>query len=661
MNHMTDLFDQGTPRRPRGQGYSAKDIEVLEGLEPVRRRPGMYIGGTDERALHHLAAEVIDNAMDEAVAGHASHIDVELLADGALQVRDNGRGIPVDGHPKFKNKSALEVILTTLHSGGKFNNKVYHTSGGLHGVGVSVVNALASDLLVEVGRDGQVWRQAFARGKPVTRLAKAGAARNRRGTLVRFTPDAEIFGAERFRAERLYRLARAKAYLFRGVEIRWKCPADAASDAVPAAAVLHFPGGLEDFLGASLAGRPCLTPRPFTGRVTLARDRGRIEWAIAWPEDGEGFISSYCNTVPTPEGGSHETGLRAALTKGLRAYGELTNNRRAGAIGADDILGGASVLLSIFIPEPEFQGQTKERLSTPEAGRLVEATIKDHFELWLSGAPDEANQLLARVLARAEERLRRRQEREVGRKSATRRLRLPGKLADCTRKGAEGTEIFIVEGDSAGGSAKQARDRASQAVLPLRGKILNVVSAGAAKMLANQELADLLLALGCGRREAYRSDDLRYDKVIIMTDADVDGAHIAALLMTFFHQELPGLIAAGHLYLAQPPLYRLSQGGQGGKTLYATDDADRDRLLGSAFDGRAKVEVSRFKGLGEMPPAQLRETTMAPGKRTLLRVQIAADAGPDTARLIDRLMGRKPELRLAFIQENARFVDDLDV
>ena len=658
---MNDLFQQAGPT---SSDYSAKDIEVLEGLEPVRRRPGMYIGGTDERALHHLAAEVLDNAMDEAVAGHANRIELELAADGTLTVRDNGRGIPTDRHPKFRDKSALEVIFTTLHSGGKFNNKVYHTAGGLHGVGISVVNALADDLTVEVARGRELWRQSYCRGAPTTPLRKIGAAANRRGTQVRFHPDPQIFGdAVTFKPARLYRLARSKAYLFRGVEIRWKCAPELVANDVPAEAVLHFPGGLEDFLTAELDGRRCITPTPFAGRINLPNgkqggDGGRIEWAIAWPEAGEGFINSYCNTVPTPQGGTHEAGLRAALTKGLRTYGELINNRKVSALTPEDVMTGTSALLSVFITNPEFQGQTKERLANSEAARLVESALKDHFDHWLSGAPDAASALLGQILERTEERLRRRQEREVNRKTATRRLRLPGKLADCTRQAADGTELFIVEGDSAGGSAKQARDRRTQAILPLRGKILNVASAGADKLAANQELADLVQALGCGMGTRYREPDLRYDKVIIMTDADVDGAHIAALLMTFFVRQMRELIDGGHLYLAMPPLYRLTQGG---KTMFARDDAHREELLHSEFSGRGKVDVSRFKGLGEMPPAQLRSTTMDPKRRTIQRIDVAPDEDADTMALVEQLMGRKPELRLAYIQQNARFVAELDV
>ncbi|WP_119458585.1 DNA topoisomerase IV subunit B [Rhodospirillaceae bacterium SYSU D60014] len=664
---MTDLFQNVAHK---SNGYSAKDIEVLEGLEPVRRRPGMYIGGTDERALHHLVAELLDNAMDEAVAGHATRIELELDAEGCVTVRDNGRGIPTDPHPKFKNKSALEVILTTLHSGGKFGGKAYTTSGGLHGVGLSVVNALADSLTVEVTRDRQLFTQKYSCGKPASKLRQQSAAQNRRGTAIRFHPDPQIFGAGTvFRPERLYRMARSKAYLFRGVEIRWICDPKliADKDQTPAKDTFHFPGGLLDFLSASQNGRKTVTATPFFGEATFPDERGRVEWAINWPVEGDGFFNSYCNTVPTPEGGTHETGLRTGLARSLKAYGEMIGNRKVAQVTADDIVGTASLLLSVFIREPQFQGQTKEKLASAEAARLVEASIKDHFDHWLTGDPERARDLLEYVVERAEERLRRRQDKELSRKTATRKLRLPGKLADCTRNAAVGTEIFLVEGDSAGGSAKQARNRDTQAVLPLRGKILNVASASADKLKGNQELVDLIQALGCGTRDKFSADKLRYERVIIMTDADVDGAHIASLLMTFFYREMPGLIENGRLFLALPPLYRLTQGGT---SIYARDDAHKDQLMTTAFKGRGKIEISRFKGLGEMPATQLKETTMDPAKRTLLQVRIPNRYGSDedertearrTADLVESLMGRKPELRYSFIQENARFVSDIDV
>ena len=650
-----DLFDLAPAS---DGGYTAKDIEVLEGLEPVRRRPGMYIGGTDIAALHHLAAEILDNAMDEAVAGFASFIEVNLAASDIVTVRDNGRGIPVDAHPKFKTKSALEVIMTTLHAGGKFGGKAYATSGGLHGVGASVVNALSEWMEVEVARERHAHAMRFERGKSASKLKDMGPA-GWRGTKVSFKPDTAIFGNDtHFSPNRLYRMARSKAYLFRGVEIRWSCDPALIKDDTPAEDKLVFPGGLADYLVSEIDGTPTVTDRAFTGRTEARDGEGSVEWALAWAPQTDPFLHSFCNTIPTPEGGSHEQGLRNALTKGLRAHGERTNNRKTSLITPDDVMAAAAAMLSVFIREPEFQGQTKEKLSSPEAQKLVETVVGDHFEHWLAESPAEADKLFAFVVDRAEERLKRRQEKEVSRKAATRKLRLPGKLADCTHEAAEGTEIFLVEGDSAGGSAKQARNRATQAVLPLRGKILNVASASSGKLAQNQELADLMQALGCGSGAKYREKDLRYERIIVMTDADVDGAHIASLLLTFFYREMPDLIENGHLFLAMPPLYRLSHGGT---SVYARDDEDKERLLGTAFKAGAKVEVSRFKGLGEMMPAQLKETTMKPGTRTLIRVEIAKDARRETEAMVERLMGKKPELRFQFIQENAAFATDVDV
>ncbi len=649
-----DLLSGANP-----DSYDASSIEVLEGLEPVRKRPGMYIGGTDERALHHLVAEVLDNSMDEAVAGHANRIEVELHADQSVTIRDNGRGIPVDPHPKFPDKSALEVILCTLHAGGKFSGKAYQTSGGLHGVGVSVVNALSDHLRVEVARNRELFAQEFSRGIPQGPVRSLGPTPNRRGTTVTFHADPEIFGHHQMKPARLFKMARSKAYLFSGVEIRWKSAIDDGE--TPTEASFHFPGGLSDYLSETLGTASTYSDRPFAGKVSFQDkfgEPGSVEWAINWTPSRDGFIQSYCNTVPTPEGGTHEAGFWAAILKGIRAYGELVGNRKAKDITREDLASGACALVSCFIREPAFVGQTKDRLSTEAAARMTEGAVRDHFDTWLGNDTKSAGAILDFLVLRAEERIRRRQEKETSRKSATKKLRLPGKLVDCSRQTRDGTELFIVEGDSAGGSAKMARMRETQALLPLRGKILNVLGAASSKLGQNQEISDLCQALGVGMGTKFNIDDLRYEKIIIMTDADVDGAHIASLLMTFFFTQMRPMIDRGHLYLACPPLFRLTQGAH---RVYALDEAEKERWLAKGLGGKGKIDVSRFKGLGEMDAKDLKETTMDPKSRKLIRVTIDEDEPGETGDLVERLMGKKPELRFQYIQENARFVEELDV
>ena len=676
---MTDLFGSAkkkpaaAPSAPKANSYTASDIEVLEGLEPVRRRPGMYIGGTDENAMHHLINEILDNSMDEAVAGHATRIDISLKADSTVVISDNGRGIPVEAHPKYPKKSALEVILTVLHSGGKFSDKAYQTSGGLHGVGISVVNALSDLLVVEVARDNVLYRQTYSRGAPTTKLETIGAVKGRRGTTVSFHPDPQIFGESlHFSPKRIHDLARSKAYLYRGVEIAWSCD----PSLVPENAnfegnkVFKFPNGLLDYLSQAMEGESTLVADAFYAQGELADKMGKVECAITWLAEGEGFCRSYCNTIPTPQGGTHETGLRTMLVRGLKGYGEMIGNKKASIITADDVLGGAAIMLSLFIREPQFQGQTKDKLASAEATRLVDNAIKDYFDHWLTSDPNRSSSLLTALIEKAEDRQRRRDDKDMMRKTATRKLRLPGKLSDCARNNSEGTELFIVEGDSAGGSAKQGRNRETQAILPLRGKILNVVSATREKIRDNQEIQDLILAMGCGIGSSFALKNLRYERIVIMTDADVDGAHIASLLMTFFYAQMPEMVAKGHLYLAQPPLYRLTSGNV---SVYAMNDQHKDELMKTTFKGKSKVEVSRFKGLGEMPAKQLKETTMAPESRTLIRVtlrdaQEAAEMmigtpmnNPALDDLVEKLMGKNAEARFDFIQQNATFVDNIDV
>ncbi|MDR1696660.1 MAG: type IIA DNA topoisomerase subunit B [Rickettsiales bacterium] len=665
----------------KDNSYSASDIQVLEGLEPVRLRPGMYIGGTDEKAWHHLPIEILDNAVDEAVAGFAKKITVNLIDARTIEITDDGRGVPVDEHPKYPGKSALEIIFSTLHSGGKFDNSVYKTSGGLHGVGAAVVNALSESTTVVSARDGYFWELNFSRGNTVGTLQR-GAATREHGTRVRFTIDEQIFGASAaFRPVKIFRMARAKAFLSRGVKIDWICnPALLTDDmGVPAAATFYYPNGVADFLAERTADAPKIFPKIFSGVVDFPDDVGRAEWAmtILTDENGaasdDGFMASYCNTIATIDGGTHEQGFRAAIAKGLRNYGEKINNKASALITADDVFDSAAAIISVFYKSPQFLGQTKEKLSNPEIARYVERAVSDPWEMFLASDPRTANALLDFVNNLAAARIKTKQVKDIARKTPTKRARMPAKLADCSKHGVDGTELFIVEGESAGGTAKQARDRATQAIMPLRGKVLNVMSNSDEKFGANKELNELIdvigagtsLRQGSGRQAAADWDEskLRYEKIIIMTDADVDGSHIASLLMTFFYQMMPGLIHGGHLYLSCPPLYKIASGTE---QMYVATDAELDELKATKFKSR-KTEISRFKGLGEMMPAQLKETTMDPKTRRLIRVELppkteeGAEDAEKTKTLVTELMGKKPEFRFRFITEHAKFVKDIFV
>ena len=638
-----------------GADYNASHIEVLEGLEGVRRRPGMYIGGTDDRALHHLVAELLDNAMDEAVAGHADRISLIMALDGSIVIRDNGRGIPVDPSPQYPDKSALEIIFTMLHAGGKFHNRSYATAGGLNGVGASVVNALSLWTEVIVEREGHTWRQRFSKGKPTSPLEKMGASRQH-GTQVAFSPDPDIFPSITFQTQRITEMCRAKAYLNRGVFIH------VTEERSGTVSEFHFPNGLEDFVHSAVADKAQVVPKLFSGQLAESPNASfRMEWAMTWTFEEEYRIFSYCNTIPTPLGGVHETGLRTALIKAFRGYAETRNLLPKGImLTTEDVLGGLFAVLSLFLGSPQFSGQTKEKLSNAGVARQVEGVIKDHLDHWLHGQPEQATQLLEAVVENARQRIsRKKASAPIHRKSATSRLMLPGKLTDCVVSDTTTSELFIVEGDSAGGSAKQARNRHNQAILPLRGKILNVEQANLAKFEKNTEVQNLITAIGAGCGRQFNLKNLRYGRIIIMTDADVDGAHIASLLLTFFYRFMPELIRHGHLFLAQPPLFRVTCGTE---SIYALDEAEKERLLErfKRKKSRTKADISRFKGLGEMDPAQLRETTMNPKTRRLLKVFIDDENQTDT--LFDRLMGKQPAQRYAFIQEKALFAQDtLDI
>ena len=651
--------------------YDASDIQVLEGLEPVRLRPGMYIGGTDEKAWHHLPVEILDNSIDEAVAGFAKKISVDLIDAKTIEITDDGRGIPVDEHPKYPGKSALEVILTTLHSGGKFNNNVYKTSGGLHGVGSAVVNALSSEMIVTISLDGYECHQTFSRVKTTSPITR-GAATKAHGTKIRFTLDDEIFGTNAvFKPIKIYRMARAKAFLSRGVKIDWRCnPSLLTEDmGIPENTTFYYANGVADFLAEKTDNAPKILPKIFSGSVDFPDDMGRVEWAltILTDENGaasdDGFFASYCNTIATIDGGTHESGFKSAITKGIKAYGEKVNNRAAANIIGEDVFDSVAAIVSVFYKTPQFLGQTKEKLSNPEIARYTENALRDPWEMFLASDPKTANAILDFVINLANARIKTKQVKEIARKTPTKRARMPAKLADCSKHGVEGTELFIVEGESAGGTAKQARERATQAIMPLRGKVLNVMSNSDERFNANKELNELIDIIGAGTAKDWDESKLRYEKIIVMTDADVDGSHIASLLMAFFYQYMPQLIYGGHLYLSCPPLYKLTCGTE---SVYVDTDEELENLTNGKYKNK-RVEISRFKGLGEMMPSQLKETTMSPKTRRLIRVDLPPktdDGIEDTEKtrtIVSELMGKKPEFRFKFITEHAQFVKDLFV
>ncbi|MBI3794281.1 MAG: type IIA DNA topoisomerase subunit B [Nitrospinae bacterium] len=625
--------------------YTAKDITVLEGLEPVRVRPGMYIGGTDSTGLHHLVWEAVDNSVDEAINGHCKKIDITITADDAVSVSDDGRGIPVDKHEKLK-RPALEIIMCTLHAGAKFHNKSYSSSGGLHGVGISVVNALSERLDVTVKRDGFEYTQSYSRGKPLADLKKRGATRER-GTSVHFVADKQIFGKPKFNFKTICDRAETKAFINRGLKIS---VADARTGDKKH---FHFENGILDYITKVLGAQKGVMPAPFFVSVDTPI---KCEAAIQWTERTESRVESYCNSIATVDGGTHENGLRNAIVKTIRDVMERKAPKgKATPITGDDAREGLTAILSVLVEQPQFQGQTKDRLNTPETATQVEAIVRPAFEKYLIENPSVADVLLARVELSARARMASRAAREeVHRKGAiSHRLTLPGKLADCSSTDPDESELFIVEGDSAGGSSKQARDRKTQAILPLRGKILNVENAGDEKLKANAEIQALVLSIGTGIGATFDIGKLRYGKVIIMTDADVDGAHISALLLTFFYRNMRRLIDHGHIYLSCPPLYRIEMGKE---AFYAADDAEKEKLL--AKYKHRKLEVSRFKGLGEMPMSVLKETTMEVSKRRLLRVTLVDEK--ETEETFQGLMGKDSGARFKFIQENAAGFD-LDV
>ena len=640
--------------------YSAKDIEVLEGLTPVRKRPGMYIGGTDEAAYHHLVNEILDNSIDESVAGYAKEIFVKLINKNTITISDDGRGIPIEKHPK-KKRTALEVVMTTLHSGGKFNESVYKSSAGLHGVGLSVVNALSSKLNIQVTKNFKIYSQDYSKGKSLNKLKSKGKNRIKNGTQITFSPDPDIFGKNViFNSEKIYELAKNKAYLQKGIKINWECKKELISrkSSIPSKETLLFSKGLEDFLKNEINQKNILHEKVCFQSGNLEDKKGKIEFALQFSKEKIKFSKAFCNTVYNMNGGTHDAGFRSGIAKSIRKYAKNKNNKIVSKATQDDIFDYTAYIISVYISNPEFEGQTKHKLSSNIIQKYCDSFVSSTFDEWLNRNPKAAKNIINLLEEKIREKNIHDLNYSVERQSAFRKIRLPGKLSDCSSDKIEDTELFIVEGDSAGGSAKQARNRINQAILPLRGKILNVKSSNTAKILANNEINNLLQALGCGRGKNYNKKDLRYEKIIIMTDADVDGDHISTLLLTFFISEMPQLITDGHLFLAVPPLYKLNISG---KLIYAIDEFEKNKLL--KINKKAKIEISRFKGLGEMMPAQLKETTMNRESRKLIKVILPKQKPKlkKTNRLISDLMGKNADLRLKFISENANKNLSLDI
>ena len=642
----------------KNSNYKAKDIEVLEGLEPVRKRPGMYIGSTNQDGLHHLVNEILDNSIDEVLAGFATKIKFQYKKNGTITIKDDGRGIPVDFHPKYKNKRALEVVLTTLHAGGKFNSNAYKTSGGLHGVGISVVNALSSLLKINVFKNGKVYQQEYSKGKVKSKIKINKCDKKLKGTEIIFLPDEAIFDVTTYDPKRLYNFINMKSVLVGGTIIKFEVDKELIKDKTPSKKDFYYKNGIEDFFKLEYANKNKLFEKDFSLKSKLNQNEN-FEIYISFNNNESSSLQSYCNTIETPDGGSHEIGLKNGIVKAIKLYGQKNQISKINNINQNDLFDFSDVIISIFINDPSFEGQTKKRIIMPSLQKQIENKLQQEFLLWLNSSKKNAKILLENLIERALQRTDLSKIQNLDRKTLKERNRLPGKLVDCSSRSINNTEIFIVEGDSAGGSAKQARNREFQAILPLRGKILNVYNVGLSKIADNNEIQNLIQSLGCGIGKNFDFKKLRYDKIILMTDADVDGSHIATLLITFFYKYMKELIDENKLFLAMPPLFKIYDKN---KNFYAYDEKEKDDLIKKEFKS-GNYNITRFKGLGEMPAEQLKETTMDQDKRKL--VLITAEKAKNeikiTDKLFETLMGKQAELRFKFIQKNANFIKTLDV